>query len=266
MKQIIELNGLTYQPLFPALLRPLTSTEFVELRKAVIEDGILCAIHVIEDGSLRWVIDGWHRLLIAAEFRWPTDKVPEQPYSSHFDDDRLRQVAKRLNVARRQLTTTERTAVEEEMRLKGMSLRAIAKETGRSKSAVAKDLAGVHERTPERIQGEDGKTYAAKTATPQEVVNRRQRIAVLSNAGLSTDDIIRETKFSSNVVLRCLSDLKLEADIAQAETDEVVERLADVFRGKIIVPLGERTPLRCPNCREVENAGRFELVKKTSGN
>lgn len=71
---------------------------------------------------------------------------------------------------RLRLPAEHRQKAVEELRLAGMSQRAIGSALGVDEKTVRNDLAGAEFSAPEQIQGTDGKTYAASRPKPEEVV------------------------------------------------------------------------------------------------
>jgi ParB-like chromosome segregation protein Spo0J len=128
------------------------------LRQSIEANGILQPIEVDETGR---ILDGHHRSAIAAELgiACPTRVV------EGLDEAGKRKYAITVNLMRRQLDRTARGALVAQLRTEGMSIRAIARETGFPKSTVA-DLvdelseAGQLEQ-PERVKSLDGKERPA---------------------------------------------------------------------------------------------------------
>lgn len=128
------------------------------LRQSIEANGILQPIEVDETGR---ILDGHHRSAIAAELgiACPTRVV------EGLDEAGKRKYAITVNLVRRQMDRTTRGALVAQLRTEGMSVRAIAAETGLTKSTVANDLAQLSNagqlEQPERIKSLDGKERPA---------------------------------------------------------------------------------------------------------
>jgi DNA-binding CsgD family transcriptional regulator len=71
-----------------------------------------------------------------------------------------------FSAQRLRLTPEHRQKAVEELRLAGLSQRAIGTALGVSVGTVNADLSGVQNRTPDEIQGSDGKTYSSTRPSP----------------------------------------------------------------------------------------------------
>ena len=92
------------------------------------------------------------------------------------DEDEAREIARTLNADRRHLTVEQRRPVVAALREEGHSVRAIAGALGVNRGSVEKDLRGVTVVTPDRIEGQDGKSYPATKpkAEPRPETNGRR--------------------------------------------------------------------------------------------
>jgi ParB-like chromosome segregation protein Spo0J len=142
----------TFTILFPDLLRPLTASEYAGLREDVKRRGIVVPIIIDEDYG---VIDGIHRLLLAAELgiTVPTDMRRD------LSPEEKRELAVAVNEHRRQLSAEDRRELAKRSRANGKSIRAIAEQLGVDKNTILNDVSEIQ--TPETITGRDGKTYPA---------------------------------------------------------------------------------------------------------
>ena len=138
------------------LLPPLSVEQRDLLRQSIKENGVLEPVVFDEDGE---ILDGHHRVEIAEELgiEYPRRVIED------LDRPGKHLYALTVNVARRQLDHAARSALVAQMRIRGLSIREIAKATGLPKTTVARDLAQVSHvgHLPEAVKGADGKTYAA---------------------------------------------------------------------------------------------------------
>lgn len=149
-----------YEPLLK--LPPLSAEEYEGLRASIAVSGVLVPILVDCDGPRRRVIDGSHRKQIANELGYD---CPETVVAGLTEED-LRAMARALNLARRQLNTTQkRELISQQLRETPQHTnRLIAKMLGVSHPTVASvraDLTHVGKSvsTQERRVGADGKSY-----------------------------------------------------------------------------------------------------------
>lgn len=148
------------------LLPALDDDQRDSLRQSIETNGILQPIEVDEDGR---ILDGHHRAAIAAELgiACPSRTI------DNLDEAGKRKYAITVNLMRRQLDKTARSALVAQLRAEGMSLRAIAAETGIPKSEVGRSVQQLSQLgqldQPERVKSLDGKERPAtqpKVATP----------------------------------------------------------------------------------------------------
>lgn len=159
----VSIEGRNFLPLFPDLLRPLTTDEREQLRSDIREAGRVEVAVVIDEAD--GIIDGLNRLGVAAEEGLSLDKIRFDVRQDLSLEDK-RRLALRLNVVRRHLKPEDRAALAVQFRQQGQSLRQIAEQLGTSKDTVQRDLAaGVSFETPDsptKVTGMDGKKYAAQ--------------------------------------------------------------------------------------------------------
>lgn len=143
------------------------------LRASIERFGVL--VPVIHDQHGR-TLDGHHRSRIADElgvdYRVDVREVA--------DEDEAQEIARTLNEDRRQLTPEQRRPIVAALREEGHSMRAIAGALGVSKGAIQNDIErGVPASTPERVNGQDGKSYPAtrQKAEPERRGLRRDKDA-----------------------------------------------------------------------------------------
>lgn len=143
------------------MLPPLDADQRHILRQSIRECGVLEPVVFDEDGE---ILDGHHRVEIAEELgiEYPSRVITD------LDRPGKWMYAVTVNVARRHLDQSTRSGLVAQMRLRGMSIRDIAKATGLPKTTVARDLAQVSQmgHLPETITGADNKTYASTRPTP----------------------------------------------------------------------------------------------------
>lgn len=122
----------------------LATQELARSRAARIRAGIGAYMHTLADVSAAYAQRDWEALGYDS---W--ESYVEGEYSA----------------ARLKLTPEHRQKAVAELRLAGMSQRAIGTALGVSAATVNADLAGVQDRTPDVIQGADGKAYPATRPT-----------------------------------------------------------------------------------------------------
>ncbi len=126
----------------------LATQELAQARAARIRAGIGAYIATLDDIAAAYAQRDWVALGYAD---W-------QAYvDGEYGAERLR------------LTPEHRAKAVQELRLAGMSQRAIGSALGVSVGTVNADLSGVQDRTPAEIQGADGKTYTATRPAPAPV-------------------------------------------------------------------------------------------------
>lgn len=150
-----------YEPLLK--LPPLSPEEYEGLRSSIAVSGVLVPILVDSDGPKRRIVDGNHRRQIAVELGYD---CPETVISD-LPEEELRSLSRALNLARRQLNTTQkREIIAQQLRETPQHTnRLIAKMLGVSHPTVASvpaDLVSVGKvYQQERRVGSDGKSYKA---------------------------------------------------------------------------------------------------------
>lgn len=156
-----------YEPLLK--LPPLSHEEFEGLRASIAVSGVLVPILVDSDGPRRRIIDGNHRRQIAIELGYD---CPETVVSD-LPEEELRSLARALNLARRQLNSTQkREIIAQQLRETPQHTnRVIAKLLGVSHPTVASvraDLAAVGKvYQQDRRVGADGKSYKSTKPRPK---------------------------------------------------------------------------------------------------
>lgn len=146
------------------LLPPLTVDQRDLLRQSILENGVLEPVVFDEDGE---ILDGHHRVEIAEELgiEYPRRVIDD------LDRPGKNMYALTVNVARRQLDQSVRGGLVAQMRIRGMSIRQIAKAVGVDPKTVRNDLAQVgNPSPPDKVTGSDGKSYAASRPAPGPVV------------------------------------------------------------------------------------------------
>jgi phage N-6-adenine-methyltransferase len=141
--------------LFPNL----TADEMEALTADIKDRGVMVPVEVDEAGE---VLDGHHRAMIADSLGLPYPTIVRDGW------DELQKLTHviALNAHRRHLTGDQRAEVVARLRKEGKSLRAIAGVVRVDVATVHRDLSGVADATPERVNGSDGKSYAATHPTP----------------------------------------------------------------------------------------------------
>ena len=141
------------------LLPPLSDEQRHLLRRSIKESGVLEPVVFDENGE---ILDGHHRVEIAEELGID---YPRRVMKG-LDEADKQTYALTVNVARRQLTQSERGSLVAQLRSRGMSIRAIAKATGINRETVRRDLSGDTSVSPAEITGTDGKSYASSKPRP----------------------------------------------------------------------------------------------------
>ena len=144
------------------LLPPLTEAEYEALKASIAEHGILVPIELDDEGS---VLEGHHRLRAALEL--DLDDYPSVTRPAMSEEEKLEHILT-LNLDRRHLTKEQRAELVANLRQEGWSLRRIGEKLQIGKDTVSRDLAGVANETPEKIEGADGKSYPARHITQPE--------------------------------------------------------------------------------------------------
>lgn len=145
------------------LLPALAEDQRDALRQSIEENGILQPIEVDEDGR---ILDGHHRAAIAAELgiACPSRTI------NNLDESGKRRYALTVNLMRRQLDKAARSGLVAQLRTEGMSLRAIAAETGIPKSEVGRSVRELSQLgqldQPETIKSLDGKSRPSAQPRP----------------------------------------------------------------------------------------------------
>ncbi len=114
------------------VMPPLSPEEYAELREDIRQNGII--VPILYDLQDR-VIDGHHRLAIAAELGIDSDDIPYITMGG--TDAELRAHAYRLNLQRRHLTREDRRWLIIQMRAEGMKQQDIAEAVGVSQQTVS---------------------------------------------------------------------------------------------------------------------------------
>ena len=137
------------------LFRDLSPAIEAALRASIDRFGVLVPVVKDQHGN---ILDGYQRSRIAESLglRYPVNIIEVA------DEAEALEIARTLNEDRRAMPKEERLPVEQHLREEGHSLRAIAGVVGVSKAQVRKDLAGVHQCTPARVTGVDGKSYPSR--------------------------------------------------------------------------------------------------------
>lgn len=145
------------------LFPDLTVDEFEALKADIAERGVMVPVEYDEAGA---ILDGHHRVRACRELGikdWPTVT------RGGMDDEAKAEHVLSLNLSRRHLSREQRRELVARLRTdRGWSLRRISDRLGVSKSQVERDASAavVPNGTPARVEGSDGKSYAATKPTP----------------------------------------------------------------------------------------------------
>lgn len=153
-------------------LPPLADDEFAGLRASIQEHGIQQPVVVYRLLNNHFdVIDGLHRLRVAAELGLDLAQVPLNILDSKTSIKEQKALAWSLNADRRHLTKEQRQARALELRKQGLSYRAIGEQLGVDPKTAHADVkaATVENSTvqlPERVVSKDGKSRPATAPAP----------------------------------------------------------------------------------------------------
>jgi len=144
------------------LLPALSEEEYQNLKADIAERGVMVPIEIDEDGN---ILDGYHRIKICDELGLNYPVIKRQGWT----EEQKIQHALSLNLNRRHLSDDQMAALVSDLRMKGYSIRKIAKMTDIPQTSVYRKLTGVPDGTPDRIEGADGKTYPAQQRKPEPI-------------------------------------------------------------------------------------------------
>ncbi len=160
--------------------------EYEALKADVAAHGVL--VPVVVDADSGAVLDGHHRVRAFQELRAEGVKVPDYPREVRrfvTDEERIAFVAA-ANLFRRHLTRAQRAEVVAKLRERGWSVRRLAGTLGVGVATVHRDLGGVRDGTPGRVEGTDQKSYPARRPKPAaSIVVRSARDEVRARAALA---------------------------------------------------------------------------------
>lgn len=208
-----EERRVTYQ-LFPNL----TADEMEALTQDIRERGVLVPVEVDETGA---ILDGHHRAQIADSLGIDYPTVVREGWT---EEQKLEHVFA-LNIARRHLSGHDRTAVISECRRRGMSLRAIARAVGVSKSTVGNVL---NEEVVQKWTPDIDNPEPEPLPPP---VTRTERARQLQEEGLSQDLIaaaLGVTQSTVSYLLNGKTDGKNRSADAPADWSRTKALLADI--------------------------------------
>lgn len=202
---------------FAALLPQSEGEEFDLLREDIRENGVQVAIILDE---LFNVLDGHNRLRAVAQLEAEGLEIPLLiDIRPGLSQDQKRDLAYRLNLHRRHLTTEQRRAVVQKLRAKERwSTPKIAEAVGVSHATVLEDLKtvqGVNSDTLNTVGGSDGKQYPSTRPEPEQVAARVERVQARQAEGATVREIAREEKVAVGTVAR-----DLKSPIVRVETRE----------------------------------------------
>ena len=172
--------------LFPNL----TIDEAEALAADIKERGVLVPVELDEDGA---ILDGHHRVMIADSLGI---EYPTVVRSGMTEAEKLEHVFA-LNIARRHLSGTDRSAVISLCRQRGMSLRAIAKTIGVSDRTVRRDVDAANA-APVDPEGEPEPEPLPTAQT------RAERARELEATGMTKAAIAAEMELDPSTVQRLL--------------------------------------------------------------
>jgi ParB-like chromosome segregation protein Spo0J len=213
----ITIEGKSFELLFKDLFRPHTPEEYASMKADIAANGILRPVTLNPEGQ---VIDGQHRLMIAAELGIPYENIRFHTLPL-LTIEECAHAANSLQLEGRQLTAEERlTAMHKrndrirEDVANGKSKRASAVANGVSeftarkalKSAAALPIAPAPSPpVPAKLEGLDGKLYPSTKPDPEVLEERAERVAEAKAKGATVDQIAEEEQVSPRTVK---SDLK----------------------------------------------------------
>ena len=207
------------------LFPPLDAATEAALRASIERFGVLVPVVKNQHGQ---ILDGHHRTRLAVELgvRLPVKTVETE------DDWEVREIARTLNEDRRHLPHEQRREIVTALREEGHSFRAIGGALGISQTQAKKDAdSGVNGFTPERVEGQDGKSYpatkkpAAKPQTRRTYrKNRDARFEVTNERAQQVANANRKRLIEGisqiNGLLRGLMDLDYGIVVAAMDAEE----------------------------------------------
>ena len=146
-------------------LPPLSAEDYQGLRASIAVSGVVVPILVWPKGKIRYIVDGSHRKKIADELGYECPEIAR----ADLTEEEARVMARALNLARRQLSTTQkRQIIADQLReTPEKSARWIGKMLGVSPQTVTSvrvELqSGAQIEHLDRIVGQDGKSYPVPT-------------------------------------------------------------------------------------------------------
>jgi ParB-like chromosome segregation protein Spo0J len=171
------------------VLPPLSEGDFAHLKEDIAAHGL--RVPIVVDAASGLVVDGHHRQRAIEELRAEGLAVRDFRDVRNFkDDDERLAFALSANLFRRHLSRTQRAEVVARLREQGWSLRRIGDVVGVALGTVHGDLSGVQDRTPERVQGRDAKSYRSRrpksppsviVATPRDEARARRALVALGD-------------------------------------------------------------------------------------
>jgi hypothetical protein len=191
----------------------LATQELARARAARIRAGIQTYLHTLADVSAAYAQRDWTALGYA-------------DWQSYVDGE--------YGAERLRLSPEHRQKAVAELRLAGMSTRAIGSALGVSKDTVARELAGVSSATPVEIQGADGKTYAA--TRPSSPAGRDDAPQASPGSDRSGQDHPVQAGEADAQLVR---DGATNTDAIQAPTDVASRSAASVGAGEDSLPAGD---------------------------
>ena len=222
--QTVTISGTDYKLPFADALPPLSGDAYTALRDCIAENGIRQFVYVNEHNE---VIDGQHRMKIAAELGISAESIPLKVFAG-LSPEETEELAYSENCKRRQLSKEDLVNLCVARRKDGWSTRKISRLTGIPTSTVARYLAGVSSGTPAISLGQDGKAYPATKLTVIEREQRRFQVTMLSTQGKTHGEISERLGVSPRTVA---SDLHrpLQAHPALEDFPEMTpEELSDL--------------------------------------
>lgn len=199
------------------LLPNLTGDEMDSLRESIRARGVQIPVEVDEDGA---ILDGHHRAFIADELGIDYPTIVRAGLS---EPEKLEHIFE-LNIARRNMSGHDRTAVIGQCRERGMSLRAISRALKVSDRTVRRDVSAAFA-APDISPPEPEPPYRPLPTLP----TRADRIAELVAEGRTMREIGDEIGLDNGTVSRIARGVRGQAataPVAWPATRAFIEELA----------------------------------------
>lgn len=268
----VVMNGQEFAFPYSDLFRPLTDSEYEDLKADIQKRGVIVPIIVNESNE---VLDGQHRLKIAHELGIPHGSIPFQVRAG-LSENAQAELAYVLNLHRRHFTKEERVLEVVRRRKLGWSTTKIAEAVGVSHPTVIEDLqecSGCQNLQPEQVTGTDSKSYPATKPTPEELNARQERVKAARAEGASVRQIAKQEGVSVGTVAADLSRpavVNVLGVTRVKETSDLIQRAPHQAEGytnfkdlKKTVTRSENREKRLENLKQISTGNAELSTEKT---